>query len=84
MKTARTGAALASLDHRIHRGPRERHRGNGSTLYFQPGVLSAVPVEAAAEATFKIEPFITFEFDVARNEMTIIRGWQKRVFTKEK
>lgn len=57
---------------------------NGPSLYFQPANQSAVPIEATAENTFKIEPFVTFEFDAAKSEMTITRGGQKRVFTKEK
>jgi CubicO group peptidase (beta-lactamase class C family) len=56
---------------------------NGATLYFQPGAQSAVPIEATAEDKFKIEPFITFEFDAAKGEMTITRAGQKRVFKKE-
>lgn len=56
----------------------------GGTLYFQPGAQSAVPIEATAEDKFKIEPFVVFEFDAAKGEMTITRAGQKRVFTKEK
>ena len=57
---------------------------NGETLYFQPAGQSAVPIEATAENTFKIEPFVVFEFDAAKGELTITRAGQKRVFTKEK
>ena len=57
---------------------------NGSMLYFQPAAQSAVPIEATAEDKFKIEPFVVFEFDAAKGEMTITRAGQKRVFTKEK
>ena len=57
---------------------------NGATLYFQPAGQSAVPIEATAEDKFKIEPFVVFEFDAAKGEMTITRAGQKRVLTKEK
>ena len=57
---------------------------DGATLYFQPAGQSAVPLEATAEDKFKIEPFVVFEFDAAKGEMTITRAGQKRVFTKEK
>jgi D-alanyl-D-alanine carboxypeptidase len=57
---------------------------NDATLYFQPARESAVPLEATAEDKFKIDPFVVFEFDAAKGEMTIIRAGQKRVFTKEK
>lgn len=57
---------------------------DGSTLYFQPAGQSAVPLEATAEDKFKIDPFLVFEFDAAKGEMTINRAGQKRVFTKEK
>jgi CubicO group peptidase (beta-lactamase class C family) len=57
---------------------------DGATLYFQPAGQSAVPIEATAEDKFKIEPFVVFEFDAAKGEMTITRAGQKRVFTKEK
>jgi CubicO group peptidase (beta-lactamase class C family) len=56
----------------------------GTTLYFQPPGQSAVPIEATAEDKFKIEPFVVFEFDATKGEMTIIRAGQKRVFVKEK
>jgi CubicO group peptidase (beta-lactamase class C family) len=57
---------------------------NGATLYFQPAGQSAVLIEATAENKFKIEPFVVFEFDAAKGEMTITRAGQKRIFTKEK
>ncbi|HJZ99961.1 MAG TPA: serine hydrolase domain-containing protein [Candidatus Solibacter sp.] len=57
---------------------------NGSTLYFQPAGQSAVPIEATAEDKFKIDPFVVFEFDAVKREMTITRAGQKRIFTKEK
>jgi hypothetical protein len=56
---------------------------DGATLYFQPAGQSAVPLEATAEDKFKIEPFVLFEFDAAKRQMTITRAGQKRVFTKE-
>jgi D-alanyl-D-alanine carboxypeptidase len=56
---------------------------DGTTLYFQPPGQSAVPLEATAEDKFKIEPFLVFEFDTAKREMTINRAGQKRVFTKQ-
>jgi hypothetical protein len=57
----------------------------GSTLYFQPGGKGqGVPIEATAENRFKIDPFVIFEFDLAKGELTIDRAGQKRVFTKEK
>jgi D-alanyl-D-alanine carboxypeptidase len=58
---------------------------NGATLSFQPtGQQSSVPIEATAEDKFKIDPYVVFEFDAAKGEMTITRAGQKRVFTKEK
>lgn len=55
----------------------------GKTLYFQPGAESAVPLEATAENTFKIEPFLVFEFDTEKRQMTMTRAGQTRVFTKQ-
>jgi len=57
---------------------------DGATLYFQPAGQSAVPIEATAEDKFKIDPFVVFEFDAAKGELTITRAGQKRVFTKQK
>jgi CubicO group peptidase (beta-lactamase class C family) len=56
---------------------------DGATLYFQPAGQAAVPLEATAEDRFKIDPFVVFEFDAAKGEMTINRAGQERVFTKE-
>jgi CubicO group peptidase (beta-lactamase class C family) len=56
---------------------------DGGTLYFQPAGQSAVPIEATAENKFKIDPFVVFEFDAAKGEMTITRAGQKRIFTKQ-
>jgi D-alanyl-D-alanine carboxypeptidase len=62
---------------------------NGATLYAQPpGAGSAVPLEATAQDKFKLDngtaTGIVFEFDTAKNQMTIKRGGGQRVFTKEK
>lgn len=58
---------------------------NGATLYAQPpGQPSPFPLEATAEDKFRIEGAgIIFEFDAAKNEMTVRRGGGERVFTKE-
>jgi D-alanyl-D-alanine carboxypeptidase len=57
---------------------------NGATLYFQPAGQSGVPIEATAENRFKIDPFVIFEFDAAKGQVTINRAGQERVFTKER
>jgi CubicO group peptidase (beta-lactamase class C family) len=57
---------------------------DGQTLFFQPAGNSAVPIEATAENKFKIDPFVIFEFDVAKGQVTINRAGQERIFTKEK
>jgi D-alanyl-D-alanine carboxypeptidase len=62
---------------------------NGATLYAQPpGAGSAVPLEATAQDKFKLDngtpTGIVFEFDAAKNQMTIKRNGGERVFTKEK
>ncbi len=61
----------------------------GTTLYAQPpGAGSAVPLEATAQDKFKLDngtpAGIVFEFDAAKNQMTIKRNGGERVFTKEK
>lgn len=61
---------------------------DGATLYaLPPGTQSAVPLEATAQDKFKIDNGtsggIVFEFDVAKNQMTIKRNGGERVFTKE-
>lgn len=56
----------------------------GSTLYFQPGSQSSVPLEAVAENKFKIDPAVFFEFDAAKGTMKLTRPNGERVFTKEK
>ena len=55
----------------------------GSTLYFQPGTQSAVPLEATAQDAFTIDPGVFFTFDAANRQMTIKRPNGERVFTKE-
>ena len=59
---------------------------DGPTLFFQPpGASSGVPLEATAEDKFQIEGArAAFEFDAARNQMTVKRPGGERVFTKEK
>jgi D-alanyl-D-alanine carboxypeptidase len=59
---------------------------DGSTLFFQPpGESSGVPLEATAEDKFQIEGArVVFEFDAAKNQMTVKRRGGERVFTKEK
>jgi CubicO group peptidase (beta-lactamase class C family) len=57
---------------------------DGATLYFQPAGQSAVPLEATALDKFKIDPFVVFEFDTAKGQVTINRAGQGRLFTKEK
>ena len=58
---------------------------DGATLFVQPpGAQSAVPLEATAEDKFQIEGAAVFEFDAAKNQMTVKRRGGERVFTKEK
>jgi hypothetical protein len=59
---------------------------DGSTLFFQPpGESSGVALEATAEDKFQIEGArAVFEFDAAKNQMTVKRRGGERVFTKEK
>ena len=58
---------------------------DGATLYIRAGSeQSAVPLEATAENTFKIDPAPVFEFDAAKGQMTIKRPGGDRVFTKGK
>lgn len=57
---------------------------DGATLYIRAGAeATSVPIEATAEDKFKIDPFVVFEFDAAKGELTITRGGQKRIFTKQ-
>jgi CubicO group peptidase (beta-lactamase class C family) len=58
---------------------------DGATLYVQPPGQSAAPLEATAQDKFRIEGAgVVFEFDAAKNQMTIKRRGGERVFTKEK
>ena len=58
---------------------------DGGTLFFQPpGAQSAVPLEATAQEKFQIQGAAVFEFDAAKNQMTIKRRGGERVLTKEK
>jgi D-alanyl-D-alanine carboxypeptidase len=59
-----------------------------ATLYAQPpGSQNPVPLEATAQDKFKIDngtpTGIVFEFDATKNQMTIKRQGQERVFTRE-
>jgi hypothetical protein len=57
---------------------------DGATLYIRAGAeATGVPIEATAEDKFKIDPFVVFEFDAAKGELTITRAGQKRIFTKQ-
>lgn len=55
----------------------------GASLTFQPPNSPAVTLEASTANTFKLEPFLTLEFDGAKQEMTVTRAGQKRLFRKE-
>ena len=60
----------------------------GTTLYAKPpGEQTAVPLEATAQDKFKIDngtpTGVVFEFDAAKNQMTIKRQGGERVFKKE-
>jgi hypothetical protein len=57
---------------------------DGGTLFIQPPGQAGVPLEATAENTFKIDPMPLFEFDAEKGQLTITRGREQRVFTKEK
>jgi D-alanyl-D-alanine carboxypeptidase len=59
---------------------------DGATLFFQPPGTSApgVPLEATAEDRFQIEGSAVFEFDAAKNQMTIKRRGVEKILTKEK
>lgn len=57
---------------------------DNSTLYVQPTGQSIVPLEAITQDRFRIESAgIIFEFDAAKNQMTIKRNGGERLFTKE-
>jgi D-alanyl-D-alanine carboxypeptidase len=53
-----------------------------SVLYIQNGP-SDIPLEATAVNKFKIDPGVSFEFDVAKKQLTIKRPQGERVFIKE-
>jgi CubicO group peptidase (beta-lactamase class C family) len=57
---------------------------DGGTLFIQPPGQTGVPLEAMAENKFKLDPMPEFEFDAEKGLMTITRGKEQRVFTKEK
>jgi hypothetical protein len=58
---------------------------DGQTLFFRPGNEgTGVSIEATAENKFKIDPFVFFEFDIEKLQLTINRNGQVRVFTKVK
>ena len=57
----------------------------GTTILFQPGTESPIPLEATAQDKFKNDAArLVIEFDASKNQMTIKRGTGQRVFTKEK
>lgn len=61
----------------------------GATLYaLPPGAQTPFPLEATAQDKFKIDigtaTGIVFEFDIAKNQLTVKREGGERVFTKEK
>ena len=55
----------------------------GSTLFFQPGAESPIALEATAQDKFQIEGSVILEFDASKKQMTVKRGNQQRVFTKD-
>jgi hypothetical protein len=57
---------------------------DGGTLFIQPRGQTGVPLEAMAENKFRLDPMPEFEFDAEKGLMTITRGKEQRVFTKEK
>jgi CubicO group peptidase (beta-lactamase class C family) len=55
------------------------------TLFVQPGSESAAALEATAQDKFQLfGGRVVFEFDAAKNQMTLKRGGRSIVFTKEK
>jgi D-alanyl-D-alanine carboxypeptidase len=57
---------------------------DGATLFFQPpNAKNAAPLEAITETKFQIEGAATFEFDTAKNQMTVKRRGAERVFKKK-
>jgi CubicO group peptidase (beta-lactamase class C family) len=58
---------------------------DGGTLMVQPGSEDAAAVEATADNRFQLfNGIVTFEFDAAKNQMTLKRGPLPMIFTKEK
>ncbi len=60
---------------------------DGGTLMVRPGSEEAAVVEATADDKFQLfrlfRGIVTFQFDAAKNQMTLKRGPLLRVFTKE-
>jgi D-alanyl-D-alanine carboxypeptidase len=58
---------------------------DGGTLLVEPGGEDAIAVEATADNKFQLfHGIVTFEFDVAKNQMIVKRGPLPMIFTKEK
>lgn len=57
---------------------------DAGTLYIEMAGKAAVPLEATAQETFRVESAgMVVEFDVAKKQMIIKRGSGEKVFTKE-
>jgi D-alanyl-D-alanine carboxypeptidase len=57
---------------------------DSATLFVQMNGQSTIPLEPTAQDKFKIESAgIVMEFDIAKNQMLMIRNGRERVFTKE-
>ena len=57
---------------------------DGGTLLAQPGSQDAAKLEATADNKFQLfNGIVTFEFDAAKNQMTLKRGPLRMIFTKE-
>jgi hypothetical protein len=58
---------------------------DGGTLLVQPGSEDAAALEATADDKFQLfHGIVTFEFDVAKNQMILKRGPLPMIFTKER
>jgi len=58
---------------------------DGGTLLVQPGNEKTAALEATAQDKFQLfGGRVVFEFDTAKNQLTLKRGGQSMVFTKEK
>jgi hypothetical protein len=58
---------------------------DGGTLLVQPGSEGAAALEATAQDKFQLfSGRVTFEFDVAKNQMILKRRGMAIVFTKDK